>query len=210
MKLPSLSIAKCMIHEAGQLNPGLWVEHSFFTAQAAESIANNCPQLNPEDAYILGLLHDIGRREGKSNIRHIIDGYAFLKSKGYDDAAQISLTHSFPYKDINIYFGEDDCTEKEREFINDYLNKITFNIYDRLIQLCDAVASAYGFCLLEKRFIDVAMRCGADEKIVLKWEATFQIKDEFEKYMGKSIYQVLPGVIENTFELSCKELMLDK
>jgi hypothetical protein len=35
----------------------------------------------------------------------------------------------------------------------------------------------------------------------LKWKATFKTKQYFEKKMGKSIYSVLPGVIENTFEL---------
>lgn len=200
MNLPSLSDAKALLLEARAANPGAWVEHSFFTAQAAENIAASCSQLNPKDAYILGLLHDIGRREGKSYLRHVTDGYAFLKSQGYDDAARICLTHSFPFKDLDAYSGKDDCTEQERAFIQSYLNGIDYDVYDRLIQLCDAVTLPSGFCLLEKRLVDVALRYGAHEKIVLKWRATFEIKDEFEKYMGKSIYAVLPGVVENTFE----------
>ena len=201
MNLPPLSEAKKLIAEANQFNPGAWIEHSLFTAQAAEIIAQNCLPLNANDAYILGLLHDIGRREGKSHFRHIIDGYVFLTSKGYEDAARICVTHSFPFQDIDVYSGEDDCTEQEREFMKSYLDNIHYNIYDRLIQLCDAIALPSGFCLLEKRLLDVALRYGIHERIILKWKATFEIKDEFERYMGKSIYKVLPGVVENTFEL---------
>ena len=32
--------------------------------------------------------------------------------------------------------------------------------YDRLIQICDALATDYGFVILEKRFVDVTRRYG--------------------------------------------------
>jgi hypothetical protein len=49
--------------------------------------------------------------------------------------------------------------------------------------------------------IDVALRHGINEYTTLKWKATFEIKEYFELKMGKSLYSVLPGVIENTFGL---------
>ena len=39
------------------------------------------------------------------------------------------------------------------------------------------------------------------KKRLKRWEKLFEIKNYFEKKMGKSIYSVLPGVVENTFEL---------
>lgn len=47
--------------------------------------------------------------------------------------------------------------------------------------------------------IDVAMRHGVNEYTIKKWNATFEIQKYFEERIGKSIYSVLPNVIENTF-----------
>lgn len=79
------------------------------------------------------------------------------------------------------------------------LSQVTYDEYDRLIQLCDALAMGTGFCLLEKRWVDVVMRYGPNEYMVPKWKATYEIKDELEKKMGISVYELLPGVKENTF-----------
>lgn len=201
MKVPNINKAEEFMCEAQKINPGPWEEHSIYTGKAAKLIAEQHPDLDSQIAYILGYLHDIGRREGITSMRHAIDGYYFLKEKGFDDAARISITHSFPYKNINAVFGKWDCTDEEYEFVEKYLSGIEFNIYDRLIQLCDALALPSGFCLLEKRMIDVALRHGSSEYMIPKWKATFKIKEEIEKTIGKSIYSLLNGVIENTFEI---------
>jgi len=45
----------------------------------------------------------------------------------------------------------------------------------------------------------VALRYGINDFAVAKWKATFQIKQDFEAVIGRSIYDLLPGVVENTF-----------
>lgn len=52
--------------------------------------------------------------------------------------------------------------------------------------------------------MDVALRHGVHEYTVYKWKKTFEIKTHFENLMGKSIYSVLPGVVQNTFEGAVK------
>lgn len=47
----------------------------------------------------------------------------------------------------------------------------------------------------------VAIRGGINEYTIPRWKSTFAIKNYFEQKIGKSIYELLPGVIENTFEL---------
>lgn len=47
-------------------------------------IASKCNDLDENDAYVLGLLHDIGRRDGVADMRHILSGYNFMISQGYD------------------------------------------------------------------------------------------------------------------------------
>jgi hypothetical protein len=53
---------------------------------------------------------------------------------------------------------------------------------------------------MEKRMLDVAFRYGINQYSVPKWKAIFGIKQDFERIIGCSIYALLPGVVENTFE----------
>jgi len=147
----------------------------------------------------LGYLHDIGRRAGAADMRHTLDGYYFLMEKGFDSAARICITHVFPLKHINSVAGKWDCTKQELDFLDEYLSKIEFDEYDRLIQLCDAIALPSGYCLVEKRLMDVAQRHGVNEFSVPRWKAFLDIQKEFESAIGQPIYKVLPGVVENTF-----------
>ena len=199
MKVPSRKEAEDILSEAQALNPGPWVQHSINTAEAAKIIASYHAHLNADIAFIFGYLHDIGRREGVTDMRHVIDGYHFMDEIGFPDVARICMTHSFPVADAHYVAGKWDCSDAEFEFVQDLISGIAFTTYDKLIQLCDALALPTGYCLIEKRIIDVALRHGVSAYSVPRWQAYFKIQREFEKAIGRSIYQVLPGVIENTF-----------
>jgi HD superfamily phosphodiesterase len=69
--------AHAYLSEAGRMNPGPWVGHSRHVALAAENIAKQI-DMDPELAYTMGLLHDIGRREGVFQLRNGMDGYKYL------------------------------------------------------------------------------------------------------------------------------------
>lgn len=199
--IPSLKEARMMLDEGGKVFPGLWVKHSVNVGRAAELIAANCSGLNSDTALILGMLHDIGYRSGNTYMKHILHGYNYLMEKGYEKAARICLTHSFNLNDIKVSFGKwDYFSDDEREFVRKYIESTDYDDYDKLIQLCDALALPGGFCLIEKRIIDVALRHGIHEHIIDKWKETFRTKQYFEDKIGKSIYSILPGVVENTFE----------
>ena len=68
-RIPTLEKTKKMLSEAEILNPGPWVNHSLYDAQGAKLIAANCEGMDAEVAYIEGILHDIGRRFGVTNMR---------------------------------------------------------------------------------------------------------------------------------------------
>ena len=202
MKLPSLEQAEHLLLEAERRNPGRWVAHSRNVALAARCLAEPHPDLDPEAAYVMGLLHDVGRQEGVTGMRHTLDGYNFLTNLGYDDAARICMTHSFPVQDARAIFGYgEDVTEEEFAFVESYLSSLTYTDYDRLLQLCDCLALASGLCLLEKRMIDVALRHGLNDYTVPKWQAYLDIQKRFEASLNRSIYTLLPGVVETTFGL---------
>ncbi len=197
--IPTLEEAKIILEEGSKLNPGAWVEHSLYVGKAAELIAKEDSELDSNTALILGMLHDIGRRYSVTNERHSLDGYKFAMEKGYDFWARICLTHGYLCKNVDDICGKKDCTMEERNFIKEYLDNIEFTAYDRLIQLCDALALPSGFCLLEKRMLDVVVRYNFNEFTLEKWKATFDIQRYFEERIGKSIYSILPNVKETTF-----------
>lgn len=199
MKIPSLQQAEALLEEAKVLNPGIWIEHSIYVAKAAKLISQHCPNMDETVSYILGLLHDIGRRAGATGMRHVIDGYEFLKKKGFEDAARICMTHTFSYKDIQAIYGEWNCSAEELTTIKNYIDEVNYDDYDLLIQLCDSLVLSFGFCLLEKRFVETALKSGTNDFTVYKWKSVIELKNYFESKIGCSIYGLLPNIIENTF-----------
>ena len=190
--LPSIERALEEIKIAGQLNPGPWTKHSENVGIAARNIADKIPEMDSEKAYIVGLLHDIGRRVGIVNIpKHVYEGYLYCMENNWDEAAQVCMTHSYPLMEKEFQFDPEDLEMQE---IKKYILSCKPNDYDLLIQLCDSVAVDYGFCILEKRFTDVARRYGISNHSVDRWNATFAIKEYFESKMDCSIYDVLPNI----------------
>ena len=190
--LPDLERALQELNSAGELNPGPWVQHSENVGIAARNIAMRIPGMDTEKAYTVGILYDIGRRVGIVNIpRHVYEGYIYCEKNGWDEVAQICMTHSYPLMEKEFDY-EPDCFEEQE--IKKYIMKCQCNDYDLLIQLCDSLAVDYGFCILEKRFIDVARRYGVWKNTVERWNATFAIKEYFESRMGCSVYDVLPDI----------------
>ena len=187
--LPSREEAEKLLLDAEQCNPGQWGSHSRFTAQCAEKIAAQCAGMDPDKAYIVGLLHDIGRKFGIKHFGHIYDGYKYMLQLGYDEAARICLTHSFNIQDINSYVGNFDVTEEEQQEIEGALNNVIYDDYDRLIQLCDSIAGAEGVMYIEDRMEDVKRRYGRFPKE--KWDNYLALKEMFEEKMGRNIYEVV-------------------
>lgn len=166
---------------------------------ACRNIASHCPELSADQAYLLGLLHDIGRYPGVSSEKHLIDGYRYCIEKGWEKAAQICISHAFMIPDISTSIGTFDISEQDYQFMKDFIEHAVYDDYDYLVQLCDSLALPTGFCLLEKRFVDVALRYGTHPATVLRWKKILEIKEYFENKTGGSIYELLPGVIENSF-----------
>lgn len=187
------------LKEASESNPGPWVDHSRYVARACKIIASHCKDLSAERAYLFGLLHDIGRYAGVSSERHLIDGYRYCMERGWVKAAQICISHAFMIQDINTSIGEFDVSDADYLFMKEFVEEAVYDDYDRLVQLCDALAMPTGFCLLEKRFVDVTIRYGVHPATIDRWKRILEIKEMFEQQIGCSVYTLLPGVVENSF-----------
>ena len=190
----NIQITENALLEAEKSNPGPWVNHSKYVAMACHLIAERCEHLSSETAYIYGLLHDIGRYAGRTSEKHLLDGYLYCKERGWDKAAQICISHAFMIQDVSTSIGKFDMSEDEYCFLRDFVKNAEYDDYDRLIQLCDALALPTGFCILEKRFVDVAIRYGIHPSTLERWKKTLEIKAYFEEKIGKSIYKILPDI----------------
>lgn len=184
--LPTREEAERLLKEAEGNNPGPWGNHSRTAAHCAELIAKECGDLDADKAYILGLLHDIGRKFGVRHLGHVSDGYKYMLSMGYDEVAKICLTHSFNNKNIGEYIGEKDTTLEELSMIENTLTSVNFDEYDMLIQLCDALAGSDGVLDIEERMEDVKKRYGFYPQD--KWDRNIALKNYFESKTGKNIY----------------------
>lgn len=187
--LPTKEQAEALLKEAERCNPGPWGDHSRVAARCAERIAQACGDLDPGKAYILGLLHDIGRKFGVRHLGHVSDGYTYMMSLGYDEAARICLTHSFHNQSMSDYIGRFDTTEEELALIQRELAAVSMDDYDRLIQLCDSLAGAEGVMDMEARMEDVRRRYGSYPQE--KWNRNLELKQYFEKKTGKDLYLVV-------------------
>lgn len=186
---PGREEAVKILEDGVKCNPGPWKEHSIVTARCAEKIAGACGGMDCEKAYVLGLLHDIGRRMGKGQMRHIIDGYLYMKELGYPQAARICVTHSFSIQNIQDYIGKFDVSIEEVELIRALLESYTYDDYDRLIQLCDSVAMPQGPVDLDTRMDSVAVRYGYYPPE--KRRKNHELKEYFEAKMGRRLYEVI-------------------
>lgn len=174
---------------AHEQNPGPWLAHSQNAAKAAETIARACG-LDEERAYLMGLLHDIGRYEGVRGMHHVIAGYELMMTKNQHEIARICLTHSFPVLDTDVYTGPQDCTAAEMAFLKEQLARIQLDEYDRLIQLCDALAMPDGISTIEERLFEGTLRHGFNDHTLRKWQAFIDLKKHFDKCCGSTIYSL--------------------
>jgi len=137
-------------------NPRIIFEHGvhvFNVAKIAEAIEKQTHgAIDPDTAYSLGLLHDIGRikDETVTHIPHGIEGFNYLTQIGYKDVAPICLTHNFIDKDIK---KSDFPTYSDELFADtkEYLSTIEYNDYDRIIQIADLFSRGKDIMSIQQR-----------------------------------------------------------
>jgi len=164
--------------------------HVFNVAKIAENIARKTGSLNPDTAYILGLLHDIGRikDETVTHVPHSLEGYNYLRKIGFPDVAPICITHNFIDPDIK---AEDYPTYDAKSFetARNFLQKIRYNDYDRLVQLADLFSSG-------KEILSIRQRLDKNKQFYhiknLSYEdKAFGLRDYFNQKYNLDVEQIV-------------------
>ena len=185
---PDREEAHRLLTEAESCNPGPWGNHSRIAALCAERIAR-ASGMDGEKAYVLGLLHDIGRKFGIYHIPHVYNGYHYMMELGYGEVARVCLTHSFSTPDFRTYIGKFDLEEEKLLEMKELLAGMVYDDYDRLIQLCDCLAGTDGIVDMDARMLDVKSRYGHYPQE--KWDNNLWLKSYFEEKAGKDIYEIV-------------------
>lgn len=169
---------------------GISASHYQNVAFVAATIAEHAG-LNPQKAYILGLLHDFGEYIEKTipNTFHGTAGYDEMMAKGFDEVARTCLSHSF----FNADFTPDNFLSYNAEQIVRaavLLKQQGFDEYDYLIHLADLMGISQGIETLENRIQKLAdkYRLSADD-VKNKLIEAHKLKAYFDAKCGCDIYE---------------------
>lgn len=165
--------------------------HGMMVASAAYLIASQTTDLDPQKAYIMGLLHDFGRQAPDKEFFHGLRGYLLMKEMGYDQQARICLTHTFL---INSFTVEDYPSYPKENIIQTIaiLNDIVFDDYDRLIQLSDMLVFGCGFATIKERMNYLHRRYQLPASLLRKqYRHCLLLKNYFDHKCNKNIYTLL-------------------
>lgn len=179
-------------------------DHSVMVAQAARTVAeqmvkNGVTTIDPELAYQAGLMHDIGKADPAwTGLNHIVLGYKALLDLGWEDLAQIAMTHTYyGYGKVNRQEFWDELGEAEAKFTQDYMAAVKLEDLDLLLQLVDNMAHAVGMMSISDRFCDILIRHGirnAGEHL----KALYRLKLCFDEKCGMNIYLLFRDEIVRT------------
>jgi putative nucleotidyltransferase with HDIG domain len=178
-----------------------WIPHSYHAAEAARSIAL-AAGMDETLAWTAAVLHDIGRQHPNGMdfpLCHGYYGYKILTERGYPELARYCLTHC---KSIKEEFNEAKwgLPPAELKFVRDFLEAARYDDYDLLILLADTLADKNGYMFLESRVIDGAFRYKDTSFIKPVFAGSYKIKRYFDMKCGRSIYEIIPGFIEQALK----------
>lgn len=179
--------------------PGTWYmfhNHVYGVALLAKEVAARIKGLNPERAYVMGLMHDAGKiREEFEKRFHGIIGYELLKDEDCE-AARASLLHMFGFDEFPVYekaakmfFDNQD----DYDFVCDYAAQNPLNDYDRLIQMADAMADKRGLVTMEQRAADYVARYHKPVSAEM-FGSRMALKKYFDKKTGGDVYSLFEKI----------------
>ena len=151
------------------INTSSWIKHSLNVGITAFNLATGLQDTDPQTAFVLGILHDIGRKF-KTDMQHTIFGFEYLVSKGYPNEARICLTHSHLHGERcannepavpgwscpNGISTWDESVETDD--LTKFLRQTTYNSYDHILNIADLMATDSAILPVYDRLQDIKQR----------------------------------------------------
>ncbi|MBR1479496.1 MAG: HDOD domain-containing protein [Alphaproteobacteria bacterium] len=170
-------------------------DHSHTVARAAKVIAAQTSVLDPELAYLYGLMHDVGKFHlpPRESYKHPRVGYELLKSP-HSDIAAICISHPFPDFDARhhiLQYCKND--EVEAAEVQKILQTVEENTYVELIQFCDKVSTIDGYISIEEKlkWYNETYGISLQELNAEYIKPLLHIKKKLEKLTNRDVYELL-------------------
>ena len=201
MKITSKEAKELLEIERQKAKDDRWITHCLSVGDSAGRIAKALNDkgysVDVDKTITLGYLHDIGKYNGESQ-GHVMRGYEYLKSKGYDDEyANICLTHSYLNNDI-VCTAEGVPNPDDNPFLANFIKEHEYTIEEKLINLCDLMCpQANKVFTIDKRLIDIMIRKGAYSNTQYHIKETYKLKEYFDNLLGYNLYDLFPEINEN-------------
>lgn len=201
MKITSKEAKELLEIERQKTKDDRWITHCLSVGDSAGRIAKALNDkgynVDVDKTITLGYLHDIGKYNGESQ-GHVMRGYEYLKSKGYDDEyTNICLTHSYLNNDIVCTAGGVPNPD-DNPFLANFIKKHEYTIEEKLINLCDLMCpQANKVFTIDKRLIDIMIRKGAYSNTQYHIKETYKLKEYFDNLLGYNLYDLFPEINEN-------------
>lgn len=201
MKITSKEAKELLEIERQKAKDDRWITHCLSVGDSAGRIAKALNDkgysVDVDKTITLGYLHDIGKYNGESH-GHVMRGYEYLKSKGYDDEyANICLTHSYLNNDI-VCTAEGVPNPDDNPFLANFIKEHEYTIEEKLINLCDLMCpQSNKVFTIDKRLIDIMTRRGAYSNTQYHIKETYKLKEYFDDLLGYNLYDLFPEIKEN-------------
>ena len=199
MKLTSKEAKEILENARKATQKDMWIEHSLCVGNTAAKIAEALNEkginIDIDKVRTIGYIHDIGKMVGPDN-KHIINGYNYMKERGYDEEyCNICLTHSYLSNDINCTGGGEPGSDEDQFLIN-FINKHTYTIEEKIINLCDLMCTKF-VTTVDKRLIDIMIRRGTWANTQYHIIEVYKLKEYFDGLLGYNLYDLFPEIKEH-------------
>lgn len=210
MKILTIEKAYNLLEINSLKNNDELMQHSLNVAIVAERLADELG-LSGKKAYILGLIHDIGKSQvNKKGIRYILEGYNFLYELGYEKEARVCLTHYFYDNKLVkkiLLQNNSEFTDDEIKFITSYINKNGFDMYDKILQIADNMGGKNYIMTIERKRVELILEEGLSDLTEEILRGIYNIQEEIELRLNHSIYRAFPEICDNINKTLIKDVI---
>lgn len=191
--------------------------HCINVGLAMKAISQQIASINPDDAKIIGILHDIGKIDtstdpGFKGEKHAHDlvGFDFLMMQGFPEIAYGCLTHSLLCKDLNceynraMFFYNNQDIERVKKLLEFH----QYTDIERLLQICDWIIQKKNVCTLENSYDFIKKYYGNYNGLNESLQEARKIKRYFEDRCQQNLYEICDKAIIKEWPLDSFENFL--